>query len=242
MRFVGMVVLASVIFKVERVISAGGCVALFGILFLCGIGLPLPEDIPLMIAGFMVGTDRMDLVPACIAGWAGIMGGDMILYHLGKRYGLNITRVPFVGKHVTLERIRKAELLFERYGSWVVAIGRLFAGVRGAMVIAAGAIRYNRVKFFVVDGLAAVVSGGFFIAVGYWVGDNLGSIEALERFRREKIKGVEHWVWIGVAVLVVGVIGYWWWRKRAKVPAGDVLLGKAVDHVVHNEERKHASQ
>jgi hypothetical protein len=55
---------------------------------------------------------------------------------MGHKYGLNIMRVPFVGKHVSRERIERAEQLFTRCGIWVVAIGCLFAGIRGAMVVA----------------------------------------------------------------------------------------------------------
>ena len=87
-----------------------------------------------------------------------------------KKFGLEITRLPFIGKHLTEQRITHVELLFQRYGFGVVAFGRLVAGIRGAMVVAAGAIRYNFTKFIITDGLAAVVSGGFFIFVGHWLG------------------------------------------------------------------------
>ena len=54
----------------------------------------------------------MHLPMVCVLAWLGIVGGDCCLYHFGKAYGLNITKVPFVGKHLTKERILKAERLF----------------------------------------------------------------------------------------------------------------------------------
>ena len=128
-------------------IGWGGYVVLFGLLFSCGLGMPLPEDIPLLVAGMLYGAGKMHLLPLAICAWCGIIGGDCILYYLGHRFGLNITKVPVVGKHVTKERILRAEKLFEKYGVWVVAVGRLFAGIRGAMVVAAGTIRFNFIKF-----------------------------------------------------------------------------------------------
>src|SRR5690348_13820292 len=113
-------------------LETGGYVFLFLILFSMGLGLPLPEDIPLIASGVLIANGRFHLIPTAIAAWCGIMGGDIVLYHLGKKFGLEITRVPFIGKHVTKERIERVEHLFERYGVWVVAVGRLFAGVRGA--------------------------------------------------------------------------------------------------------------
>lgn len=234
----GLFILGSVLFSVERWIRAGGYFVLFGLLLACGMGLPLPEDIPLTIAGFLVAKGHMNLLVAAVVGWCGIIGGDLILYQLGKRYGLNITMVPFVGKHVTQERIRQAEVLFERYGIWVVAIGRMFAGIRGAMVIAAGATRYSRVKFVLADGVAALVSGGVFVALGYWVGEHLGTLEQLEKFRQEKIAGVEHWVLAGIGAVVVGLIAYVWFRHKTHERPSEALMEKAVEHVEHEHQRQ----
>src|SRR3954468_22695287 len=137
-----MDILAFSFTQVEGWLQAGGYFVLFGLLFACGLGLPLPEDVPLIIAGALVANGKMHLAVAAVCAWCGIIGGDIVLYHLGKKFGLEITRVPFIGKHLTKERIEKVELLFAKYGIWVVAIGRMFAGIRGAMVVAAGAIRF----------------------------------------------------------------------------------------------------
>ena len=214
--------------QVEVWIEAGGLVVLFGLLFACGLGLPLPEDIPLLLAGYLVSQQKMHLLPAAICAWCGIIGGDCVLYYLSRRWGLEITRVRFIGKHLTKERILMVEDLFTKYGIWVVAIGRMFAGIRGAMVVAAGATKYNFLKFFIADGIAALISGGLFVALGYWAGLKLGSVDEM----REKIKGVEHWVFGAIGLVVVVLLLYWfWWRKR-HAPITDVALKKA-DAVTH---------
>jgi membrane protein DedA with SNARE-associated domain len=146
-------------------VSHGGYPVLFGLLFGCGLGLPMPEDIPLLAAGFMIGLGKFNPAIAGICAWCGIIGGDCVLYYLGKRFGLEVTKIPLIGRHLTLSRILWVEQRFKRWGVWVVAVGRLFAGVRGAMVVCAGAIRFPFWRFVVADGLAAVVSGGLFIAV-----------------------------------------------------------------------------
>ncbi len=227
--------------SVEQWLIAGGYLALFGLLFACGLGLPLPEDIPLTVAGFLIAKHEMTLPVAAVAAWCGIIGGDCVLYHLGKKFGHGVTRIPWVGKHVTLERINMAEKLFDRYGIWVVAVGRLFAGIRGAMVIAAGATRFSFVKFVIVDGLAALVSGGAFIWLGHWVGVHFGTLDQLQKVRKQ-LAGIEHWVVLGLVVLVLGLIAYIWMRKpKAEAPA-DRLLERAVDRVERRkEEHKKAS-
>src|SRR4030095_5406043 len=69
-----------------------GYAVLFGMLFLCGLGLPVPEDIPLIVSGILIGNGNMHVAIAAPLAWAGIIGGDCVLYMLGHRYGLNITR------------------------------------------------------------------------------------------------------------------------------------------------------
>ena len=182
---------------VQNWMTAGGYFALFGLLFACGLGLPLPEDVPLLAAGVMIANGKMSVAIAGICAWCGIIAGDICLYHLGKRFGLNITKVPFVGKHVTKARIERAEALFVRYGVWVVAVGRLFAGIRGGMVVAAGTIRFKFWRFLIADGLAALVSGGLFIWLGTWLGNRLK--EHMADINRYKA-----YVFVG-AILIAGV-------------------------------------
>lgn len=221
--------------SVEQWMIAGGYFVLFGLLFACGLGFPLPEDIPLTVAGFLIAKGEMIFPIAAIVAWCGIIGGDCVLYHLGRKFGHGVTRIPMVGKHVTEARIAKAEKLFDRYGIWVVAVGRLLAGIRGAMVIAAGATRFSFVKFIIADGLAALVSGGLFLWLGHWVGVHFGTLDQLQRVRKQ-LAGVEHWIVLGLVVLVLGLIAYIWMRPpKAEAPA-DRLLEKAVDRAERHQK------
>lgn len=215
----------------ERVIEMmdigwAGYLVLFGLLFSCGLGMPLPEDIPLLVAGMLVGAGKMHLIVVAICGWCGIIGGDCVLFYMGHRFGLNITKVPVIGKHVTKDRIVQAERLFEKYGVWVVGVGRLFAGIRGAMVVAAGTIRFNFIKFLIADGLAAIVSGGLFVWLGMKFGQNLHYIE-------KEIHRYGWWVFIILAVLAILIIIYVWWRKRGHRNPSEMVVD-TVEHVTQH--------
>jgi membrane protein DedA with SNARE-associated domain len=200
--------------KVQGWIAAGGYFTLFGLLFACGLGLPLPEDFPLIAAGAMVANGKMSLLPTAIIAWVGIIGGDCMLYTLGKKFGLEVTRLPLVGKHLTKARIQRVELLFHQYGVGVVFLGRMLAGIRGAMVVAAGAIRYHFLTFIIADGLGAIVSGGFFLAVGIWLGKNL-TVERIKHFE---------FFFILAGVVCVGLFIAWiYWRKLHR-PVTDEMV------------------
>ena len=215
--------------QVEGWFEWGGYTVLFVLLFACGLGLPMPEDIPLLLAGFFIAQGKMHWVQACIVAWCGIIGGDCVLYSFGKRYGLEITRVPFIGKHVTKERILRADELFERWGIWVVAVGRLFAGIRGAMVVAAGATRFSFWKFVLADGLAALVSGGLFVWLGMKFGENLKPIQ-------HKIHEYGTFVFWILAAAGVVTVAYIWWRKGGHRGASEVAVDtieKVAEQGIH---------
>ncbi len=198
--------------QVLQWVARGGYPVLFALLFACGLGLPLPEDIPLLGAGFAIAMGRLNLPLAAVCAWCGIIGGDCVLYHLGKRFGLEVTKVPLIGRHLTLSRILWVEHRFKRWGVWVVAIGRLFAGIRGAMVVCAGAIRFPFWQFLIADGLAAIVSGGSFIALGYYFGTQMDVL-------REHVAKGKRWVLLGVICIALA-FGVWLWIRKHFQKAG----------------------
>jgi membrane protein DedA with SNARE-associated domain len=151
-----------------------------------------------------------------------------MLYWLARKYGMNITNIPMIGTHVTKERILWAEQKFERHGVWVVAVCRMIAGVRGAMVIAAGVLRFNFAKFIIADGAAAVVSGGVFVYLGYFAGIVFGSIDEM----RAKIKDYEGYVVLGFVVVVILIGLYVWWRRKRHTTLSEVAVDK-VEQVAH---------
>jgi membrane protein DedA with SNARE-associated domain len=219
---------------VQHLIEVGGYFVLFGLLFACGLGFPLPEDIPLILAGYFVAqapgaAGKMHLLPAAIVAWTGIMSGDCVLYSLGRRYGLNITRIPLIGRHVTQTRIVWLETKFEKWGIGVVAVGRMFAGIRGAMVVAAGITRFKFYKFVIADGLAAVVSGGLFLYLGILVGKHAGSLEDM----RTHIHRTEHRLIAFGLCVAVGVSVWVWYRRKRVVRISDKkIIVKDADIVI----------
>jgi membrane protein DedA with SNARE-associated domain len=201
-----------------------GYPVLFGVLLSCGMGLPLPEDIPLFFAGYFVFLGKMNLALAATCAWCGIIGGDCILYTLGMRLGPQITKVPFIGHHIDETRLDWAHKKFEQYGVWVVAVGRMFAGVRGVVVVTAGTIRFNFVKFIIADGLAAIFSGGLFLFLGYYCGYKMGDPKQL----MHKIDHYKTLVTGIVAAVVVVWIGWLWWQNRQKQKRKAALVQTAA--------------
>ncbi len=210
-----MILPLAVYFEVKSVkiwLLKGSYGALFGLLFSCGLGLPLPEDVPLIAAGILVYHHQMNLALAAPLAWLGIVGGDCILYTLGYHLGEKISKLPFIGKHVTITRLQRAENLFRKYGAWMVAVGRLFMGIRGAMIVAAGTSRLKFHKFIIADGLAAIVSGGMFMFLGYGGGE-YGPEMA------HRVKEFKYTLW-GVAAVLAMILVIFFFRRERRRPVG----------------------
>ena len=111
----------------------------------------------------------------------------------------------------------------------------MFAGIRGAMVVAAGITRYKFYKFFIADGLAAIVSGGLFVYVGILVGKKVGSWEDMRRH----IKHTEHRL-LAIGLCVAVAIGVWrWYRKKRVIQLNDKkIVVKDADIVIEKHPGK----
>ena len=193
----------------RHVLEHGSYFVLFGLLFACGLGMPMPEDIPLLIAGALVAKGKMHLALAAFSAWCGIIGGDCVLYILGRIFGMEAPKIPVIGRHLSQRRIERVHTMFERWGVWVVAVGRMFAGIRGAMVVVAGAIRFTFWKFLLADGLAAVVSGGLFLSLGYLFGSRM-------EWLKERIEQGKDWALLAVFVVAAGAAVWLYLRRRAR--------------------------
>lgn len=192
--------------------------ALLLILVVASLGVPIPEDLPLIAAGVVlrttdgVATWHGTIIVALI----GIMTGDLVLYTLGRRWGPDLLSHRSVRWLLTPERYAALSAKFHYHGMWLCFVGRFFMGVRAAMCLTAGATRFPYWRFFLADFAGAALSVPFFIILGYYFA---GMIPQL----REYIAGAEG-VLLGAAAVVALILALVYRarkRRRAARPAVD---------------------
>ena len=61
--------------------------AILGLLLVCGLGIPVPEDVTLLGAGVLAALGSVTLTGAIIAGFTGVIIGDAFMFTLGRIYG-----------------------------------------------------------------------------------------------------------------------------------------------------------
>jgi membrane protein DedA with SNARE-associated domain len=186
---------------------------LFVVLVLASLGVPIPEDVPLIAAGVILRTH-----PG-VASWGGtlavalvgIMIGDVILYRLGQRWGPDVFRHRWVRWLITPQRLERMSARFRRYGTWMCFFGRFVMGVRGAMCLTAGVTRFPLWRFLLADVCGALLSIPAFVWLGYWFAGMIPTVQAY-------VSGIQ-WIILVLAVAAVGGFILYELRRRRRMRA-----------------------
>ena len=105
-----------------------GIWALFFILILCGLGLPVPEDIVLISAGMVAGEGGQSWIHTSVLMWFGVMAGDSLTFLIGRHFGMRLLASRWALRIFPATKQAKARGMFERYGSAVLFIARFLPG------------------------------------------------------------------------------------------------------------------
>jgi membrane protein DedA with SNARE-associated domain len=141
----------------------------FFVLLLCGLGLPVPEDIVLVTAGALGVIDGRSWIEVSAVMYAGVMMGDSVIFLAGRFLGQRLMATPWFQRYFSTAKQQKVEAQFERFGSMVLFVGRFLPGLRAPIFFTAGSLKTRYLKFFFFDGLAALLSVPFFVWLGHWL-------------------------------------------------------------------------
>lgn len=177
--------------------------AIIGLLLICGLGVPLPEDITLIGAGMLASLGSISFPGAVIAGFVGVMAGDAFLYTVGRVYGRKAFTLPVIRTIMTPRRIGLAERKIIRNSHFICFIARFLPGLRSPVFLMSGIMGVRPIVFYGLDGLAALISVPFWVYVGYWLGENIDTaFKVAERIQ------------FSIAAVVLVAIGIYMFQRR----------------------------
>jgi membrane protein DedA with SNARE-associated domain len=196
------------------VISKAGYLGVLLLMTIESACIPLPSEIIMPFAGYLVYTGRFSLLWAATAGAIGCNVGSVIAYEIGARGGRRL--VERYGSYIFLSRhdLEMAERFFERFGGAAVFIGRLLPVIRTFIALPAGIARMPRLRFHIYT-FAGSWPWCFGLA---WVGMKLGE-------QWDKDPRLKQWFHrldaVIVAVLLAATIWFVWshWKGRIKAEA-----------------------
>ncbi len=189
--------------SIEQFLEEFTYLGLFLILFLAGLGVPIPEELPILASGVLAheGLVRWWLaLPVCLLG---VLSGDVVLYWVGRHWGERVLAWRLVRYVLTPVREEALKAAYRSHGVKVVFTARHVIGLRAAAFLTAGIARVPFGRFLAADTAGAMlgVPAGFGLA--FFFTDQLEAIVA-------DVRRIERW-----AVLLALVVAAGWIAARA---------------------------
>ena len=214
-------ILAGLADLIVAAISAGGYLGILLLMAIKSACIPLPSEVIMPFAGYLVSTGRFSLVAAATAGALGCNLGSTLAYEVGRRGGRRL--VERWGAYVLLDRrdLELADRFFARWGNLAVFVARLLPVVRTFISLPAGIAQMPRLPF------------QLYTFLGWWPGRCPGlcrlcagrALEQRPRRRHASLDGMVLVVWrrwrvVGAAPLAPARARSTRGSARTKGPAG----------------------
>jgi membrane protein DedA with SNARE-associated domain len=176
-----------------QLITHYGYWAVFVLVAAESLGVPLPGETALIVAGTYAGTTH-HLNPwliFAVASAAAIIG-DNIGFWIGDKGGYRLARR--YGSKVRLDerKLKTARYLFDLHGTKVVFFGRFVSVLRTYAAFLAGTSRMRWRKFLPANAAGGIVWAGIYTALAYLAGNWL-----------QRTSGTIDWILAGVAVVAI---------------------------------------
>jgi membrane protein DedA with SNARE-associated domain len=180
--------------------------AAFVVLFLCGLGLPIPEEVTLIGSGILLYLGKVEYLPITAVCSIAILLGDSVPYWIGRRWGPSALRLKWVSKVLHPERFARLQKKFEEHGQWATFSFRFFMGLRIPGYFMAGMMGMKYWRFALLDTLGILISVPISIYIGKLLGDQVDKLQAT-------MKNFHFFLLFGV-VLAVSLAVVWKMRAR----------------------------
>lgn len=157
---------------VTHVISTSGYFGIAGLMALESSAVPLPSEVIMPFAGYLVSTGRFTLLGISLAGAVGSAVGSAVLYAVGYYGGRPL--LEKYGRYILIRHkdIDHADHFFQKYGNASNFIGRILPVVRTFISFPAGVAEVNFKKFIFYSFIGSFIWSMFLGYIGLKLGQN----------------------------------------------------------------------
>lgn len=164
---------------VVYLITSFGYGGVFFTMVLQSTCIPLPSEIILPLAGYMVFLGKLSYWKITFLATLANVAGALLAYYLGKFAGrpfiLNYGRYIFITEY----KLKQTEFFFEKYGEITVFVGRMLPVVRTFISVPAGIAKMNVIKMSIYTFLGSLPWCALLIWYGYELGENWETLKQL---------------------------------------------------------------
>ncbi len=182
--------------------------ALFLLMIIDTMGLPLPSEVPLLYGGYLASQDKIEILPAMFLAAAGALLGSLLAYYVSRSVGRAV--VLRWGRYVfiTEEHLHKSERWFQHKGQAAVFFCRMIPLARTLISIPAGIAEMPVMRFGIYSFTGSLPWALGLLVAGKILGDNW-----------TKLLGQFTLAGIAVGLVILAGIAVWLVRRKRATDA-----------------------
>jgi membrane protein DedA with SNARE-associated domain len=197
-----------ILVSIVNQLSSLGHLGIFLAMSIESMCIPLPSELTLPLAGYMVFLHKGTLLSMTVVSTLGCLFGSLVAYVIGYFGGR-----PFImkyGKYILISEkdLSKADSFFDKHGQATIFFSRLLPVIRTFISLPAGIAKMNVFKFSLLSLLGSLPWCFLFVFLGEKFGENYSNVE-------NYFKNFNYIIIIGVIAIVVFFI-LWKIRERNK--------------------------
>lgn len=182
-----------------------GYVSIFAMTFVESSFVPIPSEVTMIPAGYLVQQGKMNFFWVMVSSIIGTIGGAWFNYVVAMSYGRRF--IERFGKYFFLppKKLEKIEHFFLSHGAITTFTGRLIPGIRHYISLPAGLARMPQGKFLLYTGIGGSIWMFILVMVGYFIGAN-----------KEAVKTVMPLLKVGMILAVAVMIFLYAYKNRTQ--------------------------
>lgn len=126
-----------------QLVSQHGYFTIFILMAFGIVGLPIPDELLMTYAGYLVSEGKLQYVITVVVGFLGSICGMSFNFFLGRWFGLNLLEKHRWKIYIKAERLNRAEQWFMKFGRLTVLFGYFIPGIRNLTALLAGIGEWN---------------------------------------------------------------------------------------------------
>lgn len=188
-------------------------VTLFLALIGGALGLPIPEDLPLIAGGIAIHERMIHPALAFVVCYSAIITGDMFIFAIGRHFGPRLFASRWFRKKSAQRKIKSVRLGLERRSLPMIFIARHLFYLRTVTFLTCGAVKMKWHRFLMADAASALVSVPLMLGLGYLAAGQYDSVMTwIRRFE---------WASLVIGVITITVFSIVLVRRRKTSSAPD---------------------
>jgi membrane protein DedA with SNARE-associated domain len=190
--------------KVVDLVNTFGYLGIFIMTFIESTFIPIPAEITLIPAGYLVSKGEMNFYIVWLVSVAGTLCGSLLNYYIAASVGRQI--LLKYGKYFFIDekKLTKIESFFVNHGAISTFTGRLLPGLKHFISFPAGLAKMDLRIFCIYTTLGGLIWCFILLTLGYLIGHN-------EDLIAEYLKDINY---IIIASVIVMVAVYIWYKRK----------------------------